>query len=86
MEEEKAAAAPNNEKTISAPKEERRDSCWPDAVVEHDIVLDDVSQLSATPVNKLVMVRSEEDCFQSLEYAAKNGLQVTCRGTKVRRL
>ena len=60
----------------------RRDSCWPDAVVPSDIVLDDVSQMSATSVQRLLFVRTQADAFEALEDAAARGLSVSARGTK----
>jgi hypothetical protein len=66
------------ESTTSVPEERvRGDACWPDHIAKHAIVLDDVSQLSETVVDKLVMVRTEEDVFRALEYAVKSKLQVT---------
>jgi hypothetical protein len=44
--------------------------------------LQTVSQLSKTVVSMLVMPLSVDDVFEALEYAARNNLEVSSRGTK----
>ncbi len=57
-------------------------SCWPDHDEGEEIVLDDVSRLSATRVERLVMPLCPEDVFEALEWAQERGLPVAARGTK----
>ncbi len=57
-------------------------SCWPDHDEGDELLLDDVSRLSATLVARLVMPLTPDDVFDALEWAQSRGVTVAARGTK----
>ncbi len=59
-----------------------REDCWPDCVKHGRVVVDDVSRLNATAVNRIFQVRSIEDVQAVLLDARNSGKRVSMRGAK----
>ena len=58
-------------------------ACWPDPVGDTDWpVLDDVTRLNATEVERVFYPRSEDDIALIMETAVSKGKRISIRGTK----
>eukprot|EP00929_Paragymnodinium_shiwhaense_P054678 TRINITY_DN27413_c0_g1_i1.p1 TRINITY_DN27413_c0_g1~~TRINITY_DN27413_c0_g1_i1.p1 ORF type:complete len:1588 (+),score=423.13 TRINITY_DN27413_c0_g1_i1:99-4862(+) len=61
-------------------------ACWPDPDPQvgssENVLADDVSRLSATPVDRIFYIRCIDDVKRVLAYALQRGLHVSPRGTK----